>query len=293
MLKRVVDFTLINPIMKWFVKRCCFCSFWGHLLRFCFAIFHSIVPSADIQRSGLLESRALKFGMFLWGVPAGPRGPAGCLDWWETFLEKAQVTVLLPGNCSFSEWTDMVDCMPHSWPKSFNIGRMQMGPLRAASFHKHRKFTRARHMWLFLNPDWRLLSSHMYTEWPGIHSYAEINDRLFVNPGRNDNIQDTLSKVKYASPVYWQWVQQWEYMGQFVDGQVSPVQIKMEDTLAEYRDNLCKEKAEIALHMPRGKKRWKTKEGTYQLKHPEDGEQTEQTMPTADEATFAEMLRDV
>ena len=82
-------------------------------------------------------------------------------------------------------------------------------------------------------------------------------------------------------------------MGQFVDGQVSPVQIKMEDTLAEYRDNLCKEKAEIALHMPRGKKRWKTKDGTYQLKHPEDGEQTEQTMPTADEATFAEMLRDV
>ena len=42
-------------------------------------------------------------------------------------------------------------------------------------------------------------------------------------------------------------------------------------------------------HMPRGKKRWKTKEGTYQLKHPEDGEQTEQTMPTADEATFAEI----
>ena len=40
MLKIVVDFTLINPIMKWFVKRCCFCSFWGHLLRFCFAIFH-------------------------------------------------------------------------------------------------------------------------------------------------------------------------------------------------------------------------------------------------------------
>ena len=57
-----------------------------------FAILHSIVPSAEIQCSGLLESRALKFGMFLWGVPAepagpaGPRGPAGCLDWWETFL---------------------------------------------------------------------------------------------------------------------------------------------------------------------------------------------------------------
>ena len=48
--------------------------------------------------------------------------------------------------------------------------------------------TRARHMWLSLNPDWRLLSSHMYTDRPGIHSFEEINDRLFVNPGRNDNI---------------------------------------------------------------------------------------------------------
>ena len=50
-------------------------------------------------------------------------------------------------------------------------------------------------MWLSLKPDWRLLTSHMYTNWPGIHTYAEINDRLFVNPGRNDNIQDTPSKV--------------------------------------------------------------------------------------------------
>ena len=37
--------------------------------------------------------------------------------WW-CRAEKAQVTVLLPGNCSFSEWTDMVDCMRHSWPKT-------------------------------------------------------------------------------------------------------------------------------------------------------------------------------
>ena len=197
------------------------------------------------------------------GILRGVFKQKGARAWFGCRAEKAQVTVLLPGNCCFSEWTDMVDCMPHSWPKSFNIGRMQMGPLHSASFHKHRKFTRARHMWLFLDPDWRLLSSHMYTEWPGTHSYAEINDRLFVNPGRNDNIQDTLSKVQYYSPEYWQWVQQQEYMWHFVDGHVPPVQIKMEDTLAEYRDNLRKEKAEIALRKPGGKKRWKTKEGTY------------------------------
>ena len=34
--------------------------------------------------------------------------------WFGCRAEKAQVTVLLPGNCSLSEWSDKVDCMPHS-----------------------------------------------------------------------------------------------------------------------------------------------------------------------------------
>ena len=50
--------------------------------------------------------------------------------------------------------------MPHSWPKSFNIGKMQMGPVQANTFHLHRKFTRARHMWLSLKPDWHLLAQN-------------------------------------------------------------------------------------------------------------------------------------
>ena len=92
--------------------------------------------------------------------------------------------------------------MPHSWPKSFNIGRMQISPITATSFHRLRKFTRARHMWLHLEPDWNLLWNQLYTEWPGIHTYDEINDRLFVNPGRNENILDVKSKVGRNSPEY-------------------------------------------------------------------------------------------
>ena len=38
--------------------------------------------------------------------------------WCGCRAQKAQVTVLLPGKCCYSKWTDMVDCMPHSWPKS-------------------------------------------------------------------------------------------------------------------------------------------------------------------------------
>ena len=80
--------------------------------------------------------------------------------------EKAQVTILLPGSCSLSEWSEKVRCMPHSWPKSFNIGKMQMD--------KPTPFTctgRARHMWLSLKPDCHLLTTHVYTEcgsWPCI-----------------------------------------------------------------------------------------------------------------------------
>ena len=160
------------------------------------------------------------------------------------------------------------------------------------TFHLHRKFTRARHMWLSLKPDWRLLASHMYTDWPGIHTYAEINDRLFVNPGRNDNIQDTSSKAKWYSPAHLQWVGQREYMWQFVDAQVPSVRITMEDTLAEYRANLRVEQAEIAAHSSAtsGRKKWKTKDGVYQLKDPE---KPEQAVPATDDAMYADMLRDV
>ena len=72
----------------------------------------------------------------------------------------------------------------------------------------------------------------------------------------------------------------------------STVQITMEDTLAKCRANLRIEEAKIAAHSSAqcGRKRWKTKEGVYQLKHPE---QCEQAAPTADDAIFADMLRDV
>ena len=66
----------------------------------------------------------------------------------------------------------------------------------------------------------------------------------------------------------------------------------MQQTLAKYYANLRVEQAEIAAH-PRaasGRKRWKTKEGVYQLKDPE---KLEQALPDTDEATYADMLRDV
>ena len=132
----------------------------------------------------------------------------------------------------------------------------------------------------------------MYTDWPGIYTYEEINARLFVNPGRNDNIHDTPSKAWWHSPAHLYRLNQKQFMWQFVDAQVPPVRITMQQALEQYEADLMDEQAEIAANQGPaiGRKRWKTKEGVYQLKDPE---KLEQASPNTDEATYAEMLRDV
>ena len=81
-----------------------------------------------------------------------------------------------------------------------------------------------------------------------------------------------------------------------------PVQVKMEDALAEYHANLRDEQAEVALHRPAVRKQWKTKDGTFQVKQkqsvhedPNTGpkDQMDGTSPEPEEATFSEMLREV
>ena len=88
------------------------------------------------------------------------------------------------------------------------------------------------------------------------------------------------------------WAEPSLVMWQFVDAQVPPVRITMQQALEQYHADLMDEQAEIAAHQGSaiGRKRWKTKEGVYQLKDPE---KLEQTSPNTDEATYAEMLRDV
>ena len=85
------------------------------------------------------------------------RQKAAAAAWFGCRAEKAQITVLLPGGSDVSSWLDQVDCMSHSWPKSCNIGKMQADKVHAKTFHLHRKFTRATHMWLSLRPNWYLL----------------------------------------------------------------------------------------------------------------------------------------
>ena len=133
----------------------------------------------------------------------------------------------------------------------------------------------------------------MFTEWPGIYSYEELNDRLFLNPGRNDNIHDTQSRVRWNSPEHLAWVRQQMYMAQFVGAQLSQVTLTMTQTMTKFESDLAEEEQEIQANKRSGGfqvKRWKTKQGIFQLKDPTPMEQVE---PGTDDATYAEVLRDV
>ena len=103
------------------------------------------------------------------------------------------------------------------------------------------------------------MRTHMYTDWPGIYSYAQLYDRLFANPGRNDRINDTPSQSGYYSPAYQDWQQQGLYMAQLL-GLYEPCRITMtlEAILGKFGPSLAKEQQEVeAQKASRGKvKRW-------------------------------------
>ena len=229
------------------------------------------------------------------GILRGVFRQKAAAAWFGCRAEKAQVTVLLPGGPDVNSWLDQVDCMSHSWPKSCNIGKMQAEKVHAKTFHLHRKFTTPRHMWLSLRPNWYLLRYHMYTEWPGIYSYDELNDRLFVNPGRNDNIHDTPSKAKYYSAEHREWQSQQVYMAYYIGAQLGQVCLTMKKTLSKFEEDLAEEQQEVdeqkgSSGQTHQIKRWKTKQGAFQLKAPAAMDQVESNPA---DSTYAEVLRDL
>ena len=97
-----------------------------------------------------------QFGTLKEGILRGVFRQKAAAAWFGCRAEKAQITVILPSKLDADTWLDRIDSMPHGWPKSTTIGRFQMDDLRPRTFHLYRKFTRARHLWLSLRPNWEL-----------------------------------------------------------------------------------------------------------------------------------------
>ena len=83
------------------------------------------------------------------------------------------------------------------------------------------------------------------------------------------------------------------FMSQYIDTQVSQVRLTMQKTLANFEKDLTEEQREINAHKGSSGghlERWKTKQGVYQLEDPVAMNQVE---TNTEEATYAEVLRDV
>ena len=83
------------------------------------------------------------------------------------------------------------------------------------------------------------------------------------------------------------------FMSQYIGAQLSQVKLTMKKTLADFEEDPEEEQQEV--NAQKGSsghqiKRWKTKQGVFQLKDPVAMDQVEST---TEDATYAEVLRDV
>ena len=83
------------------------------------------------------------------------------------------------------------------------------------------------------------------------------------------------------------------FMSQYIDARLSQVKLTMKKTLADFEEDLEVEQQEtnaLKGSSSRHIRRWKTKQGVFQLKDPVAMNQVESN---TEDATYAEVLRDV
>ena len=182
------------------------------------------LPAEDITK---------QFGTLKEGILRGVFRQKAVAAWFRCRAEKVQITVILPGKLDADTWLDKIDRMSHGWP-SKNIGRFQVDDLQPRAFHLYRKFTRARHLWLSLRPNWDQLRTLMVIDQPGNFSYSQLLDRLFNNPGRNDLINDPPYQGGYREQVYHNWQVQGRYMALFLQNGTGTILTTMEAILQKF-----------------------------------------------------------
>ena len=107
----------------------------------------------------------------------------------------------------------------------------------------------------------------MITDQPGNFSYAQLLDRLFNNPGRNDLINDTAYQGAYWDQVYHNWQLQGQFTALALKDGNGTILTTMEETLQKFEASLFLEQREVeARKEERGHvTRWKTKQGILRV----------------------------
>ena len=113
---------------------------------------------------------------------------------------------------------------------------------------------------------------HMLVESPGCFNYGQLLERLFTNPGRNDQIDETPYRGHGAAELKCHWECQCNYMASLLRSGRGTALLRIEDILQEFEATLMKEKAEDQECKDKRApcKMWKTKQGIMRIKQPAD-----------------------
>ena len=239
-----------------------------------------------------VEDITEQFGTLKEGILRGVFRQKAAAAWFGCRAEKAQITVILPSKLDADTWLDKIGSMSHGWPKSTTVGRFQVDDLQPRTFHLYRKFTRARHLWLSLRPDWELIRTHMFTDQPGNYTYEQVLDRSFNNLGRNDLINDTPYQGGFWHYAYHNWQCQGQFMAQFLQNGPCRISMMLEATLMQFDAGQLKEQQEVEEKKEaRGQvTRWRTRQGILQVK---GANSAVDESPTAVGTEYEEVFEDV
>ena len=111
-----------------------------------------------------------------------------------TNAEKLQLSVFLPNELFLEDWYAGVYGLPTVWPEVSMTGADHLRKVAGYDFYDLRRKYDVRTMWGDLDPQWRLLQSHLVARGPDWYSPAELKERLFTNKSKRprDDLKEAL-----------------------------------------------------------------------------------------------------
>ena len=181
--------------------------------------------------------------------------------------QRLTVAIMLPGRQDADDWLNFMLSQKNLWP-SFTPRGTLTEEISEQTFRKEQRRLQAKHLWMEVKLSWHVLGGRMYTAAPTGKSRDQLYALLFDNSARGSH-KNPYEKHAYRGPdlkavqTWWEQCKEWM---RYFKGQSVPVVLDLQGLLQLFRGKEEVARAEVETFMEHCAKRWKTKEGTYQLK---------------------------
>ena len=181
--------------------------------------------------------------------------------------QRLTVSIMLPGRQLADEWLDFMLSQRNLWP-TFTTKGAPTEMITERTFRKERRRLQAKHLWMDIKITWNLLFNRMYTEAPTGMSREQLYDLLF-NRATKGNQRNPYEEKAHSGPDYnvvrGEWKQSQWWMWHYKDQRAQDV-LDINGFIHAFRGKDENAHAVIDTYMDYCAKRWRTREGTYQLK---------------------------